>query len=393
MPKYNAGSRRRKTQRIMRAFKINEISAVDRPAQEGARAVIMKRDGGSQTEFEKRVWLTTSTEGHAHLVDEQDYEGIVQEGGSTSWTQSEGEDSGHSHPWVRDREGTVTIGDADGHTHETIETLKLAPGAKTYTPEDPMPKKNDDNTANKDAEAAEAAEALKASEDRNTELTTQLAEATARAEMTDAQKAHFDALDPSLDDDARKAFVEAKPAAREVIVAKAKSDADDAKGIAYTADDGTIYTKADDPRLTSGAKRNDELARDLSKALKRTEEQDLRKRVEDDLAHMPGTVETRMAMLKAVDAIENDDDRKAAVDSLKAQNEQMSKAFKTLGSSTISGETQGGDQTADDKLDVLAKAHAKENKVSEAQGYDAVLRTEEGAALYAESTGDSQPVH
>src|SRR5512146_2583878 len=30
--------------KIMRAFKLNEISAVDRPAQEGARMVIMKRE-------------------------------------------------------------------------------------------------------------------------------------------------------------------------------------------------------------------------------------------------------------------------------------------------------------------------------------------------------------
>ena len=32
--------------RIMRAFKINEISAVDRPAQSRARMVILKRDSG-----------------------------------------------------------------------------------------------------------------------------------------------------------------------------------------------------------------------------------------------------------------------------------------------------------------------------------------------------------
>jgi hypothetical protein len=40
---------------IMRAFKINEISAVDRPAQEGAKALIIKRDNtgdGSMTEKE-----------------------------------------------------------------------------------------------------------------------------------------------------------------------------------------------------------------------------------------------------------------------------------------------------------------------------------------------------
>ncbi len=40
------GSRPRRRRRVMRSFRISEISAVDRPAQAGARAVIMKRAGG-----------------------------------------------------------------------------------------------------------------------------------------------------------------------------------------------------------------------------------------------------------------------------------------------------------------------------------------------------------
>ena len=43
--KFMEGGRRRRS--IMHTFKIDEISAVDAPAQRGARAVIMKRDGGS----------------------------------------------------------------------------------------------------------------------------------------------------------------------------------------------------------------------------------------------------------------------------------------------------------------------------------------------------------
>ena len=39
----------KKKKRIMRSFRINEISAVDRPAQEGATALIMKR-GGNETD-------------------------------------------------------------------------------------------------------------------------------------------------------------------------------------------------------------------------------------------------------------------------------------------------------------------------------------------------------
>ncbi len=372
--------------RIMRAFKINEISAVDSPAQEGARAVIMKRgDEDREHDLEKRVWLTTDVDGHAHLVDDRDYDGAERDGGDTSWSvsNSDEENRGHSHPWIQDIDGSVTIGASEGHTHEVLET--------TIKMEDSMPKAVDNTKDGKD----EGAEALKAATDRNVELETELAEAKARAEMTDAEKAHLETLDPQLDDDARKAFLAAKSGERAEIVAKAAKAAEDAKGVAYTADDGTEYTKADDPRLVSQAKRNDELARDLGKAKKRHEEQDLRKRAEEDLKHLPGAVEIRMALLKAAESIEDDDERKAALEALKAQSEQLGKAFKTLGSRQAGGEIPVG-ESADSpqgQLDELAKRYAKDNEVSEAAGYDAILQTKEGADLYGQVTGDSEYVN
>jgi hypothetical protein len=39
---------------------------------------------------------------------------------------------------------------------------------------------------------------------------------------------------------------------------------------------------------------------------------------------------------------------------------------------------------AEERLNNLAKAYAEENKVSFANGYDAILRTEEGRKLYQE---------
>ncbi len=223
----NAGSRKRSTQRIMRHFKIEEISAVDTPAQENARAVIMKRDDGSnpQTDgtVEKRAWLTTDVDGHAHLVDDRNYDGVERDGGDTSWSVSSSaeEGQGHSHPWIANVDGSITIGASDGHTHEVLETtIKIVNDDEAGTQEEDhtMPK-----TTDKDG-----AEALKAATDRTAELETKLVEATARAEMTDVEKVHLDGLDPSLDDDARKAFVAAKPAQRAEIVAKALKAAEDA---------------------------------------------------------------------------------------------------------------------------------------------------------------------
>lgn len=53
------------SRRIMRSFKLNEISAVDRPAQKGARMTILKRDGqddlrtASPHQVEKGIDMTT----------------------------------------------------------------------------------------------------------------------------------------------------------------------------------------------------------------------------------------------------------------------------------------------------------------------------------------------
>ncbi len=370
-----------KRRRVMRHFKIDEISAVDRPAQEGARAVIMKRDDAGDG-LAKGTALTTEINGHAHLVTLVTFESEQRNSGQTSY------DDEHSHPWIRTADGEIVIGASDGHSHDVgqMSKSKASDGAGTKEEDDTMPKTTEEQ---------EGVEALKAATDRNAELETELAEANARAEMTDVEKAHLDGLDPQLDDDARKAFFAAKPGERVSIVAKAVKAEEDARGVAYKADDGTEYTKADDPRLVGQARRSDELARRLEKTTKRADEQDLRKRAEEDLKHLPGTVETRMALLKAAESIEDGDERKAALEALKAQNEQLGKAFKTLGSKRADGEVPaGGDEgNPQGQLDELAKRYAKDKDVTEAEGYDAVLQTEEGSALYSQVTGDAQYVN
>ena len=86
-------------------------------------------------------------------------------------------------------------------------------------------------------------------------------------------------------------------------------------------------------------------------------------------------------MLKAVDGIEDEAQRKAAHNALKAQNEAMAEAFKTRGHG--GGQSEPG--SPDEELDNLAKAHAEKKNVSKAVAYDAVLKTEQGQELYAKS--------
>lgn len=421
---------------IMSDLELVEISAVDRPAQEGARALLMKRDNGGEVpdEFSKRVWLTTSTEGHAHLVDEQSFDGTLREGGNTSWTQSEGEERGHSHPWLRDEDDNIIIGEADGHTHQVIETRKrkftakereklaeegkalpdgsfpitskadlrnaiqafgrtakkktvgrhiarraralgatdvlpeegvLARYLKVGDKEDTMP----DNQQTKPGDELKQVKAdLKKLEDDNARL-------KALAEMNDAQKAHYQKLE---DDKAKATFLAKSDEDRQKEVDEAAKQAEDEDPVVYKADDGKVFRKSDDERLVSMAKQADEDRRARKKAEEKVEDQRLRKIAETDLKHLPGDVETRMDLIKSVEGIEDKDRREKAMQSLKAQNEALSKAFETEGH-----EGAPAEDTPEGQLDKMAEDYAKEHEVSISKAYDAVTQTKKGAALYA----------
>lgn len=111
---------------VRRGLVIDEISGVDRAAQGpgGARVLLMKRDVGGDNEIqlvEKKAWLTTSMNGHCHLVDDLTYDGQRREAGETSFQRTTGEEYGHTHPWVRKVDGSIEIGEAEAHTHEILE--------------------------------------------------------------------------------------------------------------------------------------------------------------------------------------------------------------------------------------------------------------------------------
>ena len=439
----------------MRSFKLNEISGVDVPAQEGAVTVIMKRhdpDKGifKTEEFEKRIWLTTSVKGHAHLVDEQNYEGTFREGGDTSWTQAKGEDQGHSHPWVRDSDGSVTIGEADGHTHEVMETTKRAFSAKErerlaesgaalsdgsfpivtkvdlrnaisafgraknkaevarhiksraralkatdLLPEDgklaDLLKSMTDETkpqtadefgkvGNNEGDITMTDDEKKAAEEltvKNTELQKQLDNANAVNALTTVQKAHYD----GLEGDAKGVFLGKSADERDNEIAAVAKSAEDDDPVVYKTTDGLELRKSMGEAFITIAKSNDQLRKDNVELRQEREQDTLEKRVEKDLAHIPGDMATRVAMLKAIDGIEDDTQREAALNALKAQNESLSKAFDTVGHGGSPAPGSSGDQ-----LDQLAKKHKEANpELTPEQAYDAVLKTEQGAELYNKS--------
>jgi hypothetical protein len=65
--------------------------------------------------------LTTVAAGHQHLVDTCGWDRQQRYSGETSFAMSEGADCAHSHPWTMGMDGTITIGEADGHGHAVID--------------------------------------------------------------------------------------------------------------------------------------------------------------------------------------------------------------------------------------------------------------------------------
>lgn len=75
--------------------------------------------------------LTTSDKGHQHLVDTCGWDGQQRWSGETSFSMSEGADVVHSHPWTMAADGTITIGESEGHTHAVIDAAS-APVPQGY---------------------------------------------------------------------------------------------------------------------------------------------------------------------------------------------------------------------------------------------------------------------
>lgn len=446
----------RKVAKVLENFLIDEISPVDRPAQEPADAVLMKRReaDSSGTAVEKRVYLTTIVNGHQHMIDVAD-----QEMRGTSWDLALGDETGHSHRFVHNTDGSITIAVVDGHKHdvldddtlavvvtetaakrafssderkrladkgfalsdgsypiETVSDLKNAirafgrasnqarvakhikKRARALDATDLLPEEgllslskadsrtdggagDTDTDLNKEGQMSDQKKAAgagvdKAAEDKDvdarvSELEKKLERSNAMAALTDAEKAFM----KGLDETAQETFLKAKPEDRAKDLEKAKAE----DPVVYTATDGREFRKSDDVRLVKMARNLDE-ERDLSKRQReKAEGLELRKRAVEEIPNLPGTEDTKVALLKSIDAIEDEEVRKAALESLHANNAEMAKAFERAGAT---GTRAPSGESAEGRLEALAKKRASDKSIDFDKAYDEVLKTDEGRELY-----------
>jgi hypothetical protein len=106
-----------------RRIRVNHVALVD--YARGGRTTRLRMDSGD-------VDLTSISKGHQHSIDCEPM-GIDWNGqppsrlnGCTSYAVSEGADTGHTHDWVRNADGTITIAMSEGHTHMILEDIPVA---------------------------------------------------------------------------------------------------------------------------------------------------------------------------------------------------------------------------------------------------------------------------
>jgi hypothetical protein len=387
---------------VMKEFRIDFLSPVDRPAQEGAEALFLKRDDGNRNSghtvtAEELAKLkganlakdmdgapavsTTMSNGHAHLV------WLRGPAGETSYGISDavrGVETGvmHDHGYVLKADGSIEVLFNNGHTHEVdpADVQFAILGIRKNDPDfewpatgatdkgNEMTEKNAEKTAEKVAEEMQKTVAS---------LTERLGLTSILAGMSDAEKGHFH----NLGDTEKAAFVSKSADDRATDIAAVQKAADDADPVLFTTSKGLKIRKSAGSVILALAKDADEQRDRADTAEREASASGFTKRAESELSHLPGTIDERAAILKAVDGIKDETHRNSALAALKAGDAAMAGAFKSKGSTE--GATDADSPEA--KLDALAKGYvAKNSGVSEAAAYVKVLETDEGKELYRE---------
>lgn len=198
-------------------------------------------------------------------------------------------------------------------------------------------------------------------------LQAQLTASQAYGLLSDVEKGHYGRLGA----EAQAKFLKMSPSER----------AEETKPVYTSEATGQVFTKADDGKLIEMAKSFDSERKSWRSELEKAKEAGYAARVHKELGHLPGTLEERTALLKAVDGIADEKLREGALKALAKADEIRSGAFQRQGAGQTRLVKSGG---AEDRMQQAVEKHATENKVSMDKAWDSFMATEEGAQLYAE---------
>lgn len=358
------------TRRIMRTLKLTEISAVDRPCQEGARMTIMKRvtDEYWKRDFTQAQRDAAASSGAAMgdgsfpIENTSDLKNAIHAVGRASdpakakahiisRAKSLGATDLLPNDWVGKNVGTPDNGDEDMSADTEKKVGELSQQIA-------------DLTKKLDAAEKSAAESavLKTQLDTLTKSLDELKKAS------DPEKAKKDAETKKAFDEAVKAEVD-KQVAAEI----AKREEVDKNDETIEIDGVTVRkSQAKDPQMFALLKAQTE----------KSQMAEFTKRAETEIKYLPGETLVKAKALRAVSKIANKEDREAVETMLKAAQAFAVTAMKTLGKD---GASEGSSEA---ELAKRAGALAIEKKIDKNAAMAQLLETPEGKELYAKSLSE-----
>lgn len=405
----------RTKRRIMRTFKISEISGVDHPAQQGARMIFSKRADPDTDPVQTFAKVSFAAALDQRLLDRQ-YCEIFNEAFDNLWAANDafrealkdqyqdGEEAARQYvdtvAQMASNAVAQTRGVTKGKTPDKSIFIKAVEDAVLDVlkrqKEPVMFKTLADLRAAIAKHLAGDKQDVKAIQKSAIDLgavaelsgdlaltqpdpeTAALKRKVAELSMTADVRKHYDALAESD----KVAFL-AKSETEQVEIVKALNAEDP---VVYTTKAGLAIRKSEGATVAALAKQNDEQADLIAKLSSENSDAAFEKSARENYAYMPldGTVE----ILKAAAAMSDEDKKKKMLEALQAANKAARPKFERIGGSMVKSSEPTGENPSD-KLDDLAKAYmakADTNMTFE-KAYAAILETPEGKALYNESVG------
>lgn len=326
--------------RRMTKMFLHEISAVDKPAQEGATVSMFKRDFSAQERHDAAASGAAMPDGSFPIKSREDLHNAMQAIGRA---KNPGEAKAH----IRSRAKALGLESelSDAFKKDSTQDPASSAGNPTMTPEQIEQLKKDAEQATKRAERAEKV-----------------------SKLSDAEKQILNGLPADQQD----AFLNQTPEHRAAEVAKRA----DSNAVIYTATDGAQFRKSDDPRLVAMAKRADDETKRRIEAESVSKREKLEKRAGEDLKFLKGATNVKADLLAAIESMPAET-QKAVNEMLKGHNEKMAKAFEEVGAD---GE---GESDAEQALEKMAQEFQKaDKKLTFEAAYAKALESDEGRELY-----------
>ena len=298
--------------------------------------------------------------------------------GSTTWSD------GHTHDWVRDENGNITILDAEGHSHGLTALIKAADGVTNEILAESMLASIDQNESPASVTKAatgpmdnimtdeEKAEFTKAADNKLNVEKARADRAEQIVKLSPDQRAHYEALSA----DNQGTFLKAEN--KDAILKNAEA----ADPVEHVNLDGIEIRKSEGAAFIKLAKSHDELRKQVATSNAIAKRATFAKRATDELGHLTGDESAKADLLEAVDSL-SIEKREAVTAILKSKDAGMAKAFETVGTSD-DGTGEGLDNEAKfQKLadNILTKSKSSTNPLTPEQAYVEALDTPEGIEL------------